>query len=254
MKPILEVDQLTKSYRNKRGIRQIRLCLHRGDIYGLLGPNGSGKTTLLKTITGLIHSDAGTVSLFGESLDERKTPALSRVGCMIESADFYDYINAEQYLRMVARYYPELTAKDIQDVLVSVGLEAFAREKIKHFSTGMKQRLAIAAAILPNPELIILDEPTNGLDVEGIVWFRELVRKMADEKHTTFILSSHMIHELEQLCNRVGIIYGGELIQEGEVKDLLQESQTLEHYYIGRLSRAKEEESDRARHLVNLAK
>ncbi|BBH20709.1 ABC transporter [Paenibacillus baekrokdamisoli] len=237
---ILEINKVSKQYRNQRGIRQIDLSLKKGDVYGLLGPNGSGKTTLLKTITGLIRADEGTVALFGQRIDEVGGVALQRVGCMIESADFYDFISAYQHLKLVANFYPSISDKQIFDVLELVGLQGVAKERIKHFSTGMKQKLALAAAILPEPELIILDEPTNGLDIEGIVLFREVVRRLSEEKGMTFILSSHMIHELEQLCNRVGIIYGGALIQEGSVSDLLQDGLTLEHYYIEQLRMAKE--------------
>ena len=198
-----------------------------------------GKRTLLKTITGLIRADEGTVVLFGQRIDEIGGLALERVGCMIEFADFYDFVSAYQHLKLVANFYPAINDKHIMEALELVGLNAYAKEKIKHFSTGMKAKLALAAAILPNPELVILDEPTNGLDIEGVVLFRELVKRLSEEKGMTFILSSHMIHELEQLCNRVGIIYSGALVQEGRVSDLLQGGITLEQYYIEQLRQEK---------------
>jgi ABC-type multidrug transport system ATPase subunit len=241
MEPILEIRSLTKVYRNKRGIRNITLDMNKGDIYGLLGPNGAGKTTLLKIITGLIRADHGTVALFGQRLDEHGGRALKQVGCMIESADFHDFISAFQYLKLVANFYPEIKDKQITEALEFVGLLPFAKDKIKHYSTGMKQKLALAAAILPNPKLVILDEPTNGLDIEGIVLFRSLVKRLAEEKGIAFLLSSHMIHELEQLCNRVGIIFAGALVQEGRVSELVQDKGTLEQYYIGQLQQAREE-------------
>jgi ABC-2 type transport system ATP-binding protein len=159
---------------------------------------------------------------------------------MIDSADFYDYVTASQYLKLILNFYPDIGKERAAEVLGYVGLSSYAGERIRHFSTGMKQKLALAAAVMPNPELVLLDEPTNGLDIEGIVLFRELVKRMSEEHNITFLISSHMIHELEHLCNRVGIVYEGELMVEGEVSELLVESPSLEHYYIERLRRAKE--------------
>lgn len=225
----------------ERGISDIELDLFPGDIYGLLGPNGAGKTTLLKLVTGLIRADRGTVSLFGSDISEQYELAMKRVGCMIESADFHDFLSADQYLRLVARFYPEINEKRMDEMLEIVGLQHARTNKIKHYSTGMKQKLALAAAVMVKPELVILDEPTNGLDIEGTVMFRNLVTKCSQELGTTFIISSHMIHELEQLCNRVGILFDGKLRTEGSVSDLLAHNQSLEQFYIHQLERAKEE-------------
>ncbi|MCD9021483.1 ABC transporter ATP-binding protein [Cohnella silvisoli] len=244
MEQIARVTGLTKEYRNKRGIRNIDLELRKGDIYGLLGPNGAGKSTLLKIMTGLIRPDKGTVALFGYNVDNEFENAMRKVGCMIESADFYDYVTASQYLKLVLNFYPEIGLERITEVLGYVGLSPYAGERIRHFSTGMKQKLALAAAVMPNPELVLLDEPTNGLDIEGIVLFRELVKRLSEEKGITFLISSHMIHELEQLCNRVGILQQGKLVQEGEVSELLSGSPSLEHYYIEQLRKAKEGNRD----------
>ncbi|RKP56941.1 ABC transporter ATP-binding protein [Cohnella endophytica] len=244
MEPIVAIADLSKAYRNNRGVRNITLELRRGDVYGLLGPNGAGKTTLLKLMTGLIRPDSGSIALFGRSIGESFESAMNKVGCMIESADFYEYTNAVDYLKLVARFYPNLRREAIMQTLEQVGLSPYAHEKIKFFSTGMKQKLALAAAVLPDPELVLLDEPTNGLDIEGIVLFREMVRRLSSERGITFLISSHMIHELEQLCNRIGIVFGGELVQEGEVADLLRDGSTLEQFYIRQLARSKEAISD----------
>jgi ABC-type multidrug transport system ATPase subunit len=244
VEPIVQVRDLSKEYRNKRGIRNIGLELRKGDIYGLLGPNGAGKTTLLKLMTGLIRPDRGAVTLFGHDIEESFEPAMRRVGCMIESADFYDYVTASQYLKLVSNFYPELPKERIGEVLGYVGLSSFAQDKIRNYSTGMKQKLALAAAVLPNPELVLLDEPTNGLDIEGIVLFRELVKRLSEEHGITFLISSHMIHELEQMCNRIGILYNGTLVQEGQVAELLTGSPSLEQYYIEQLRKAKEGEGN----------
>ncbi|WP_409343127.1 ABC transporter ATP-binding protein [Paenibacillus sp. MBLB4367] len=237
---ILNMKQVTKIYGNGRGIRDISLELRAGDVYGLLGPNGAGKTTILKLMTGLIRAKTGSVALFGNDIAEHYEQAMRPVGCMIESADFHDFLNASQYLRMIARYYPHITEKKMDETLELVGLLAVRKDKIRQYSTGMKQKLALAAAVLPEPELVILDEPTNGLDIEGTVIFRKLVKRLAEERGTSFLISSHMIHELEQLCNRVGIVFEGRLRKEGNVSELLQHNQSLESFYIAELQQARE--------------
>ncbi|OCT12263.1 ABC transporter [Paenibacillus pectinilyticus] len=242
MTTILETTALSRVYRNDRGIRDMTLQLHEGDVYGLLGPNGAGKTTFLKLITGLIRPDQGTISLFQKDLAEHFAQGMVQVGSMIESADFHDFISAWQYLELVARFYPSVTTKRMEEVLELVGLRKVRKEKIKGFSTGMKQKLALAAAILPEPKFVILDEPTNGLDIEGTVMFRKLIKHLSEEKGTSFLISSHMIHELEQLCNRVGIVVDGRLRKEGYVSDLLQNNQSLEQFYIDELQLTKEKE------------
>ncbi|MFD0696931.1 ABC transporter ATP-binding protein [Paenibacillus sp. GCM10027628] len=240
MKPILETNNLSKLYGKERGIRDISLQLHEGDIYGLLGPNGAGKTTFLKLITGLIRPDQGTVHLFGANIAEHFEQGMQHVGCMIESADFHDFLSAQQYLQLVARFYPGIPDKRIDELLDIVGLQKVRKEKIKGFSTGMKQKLALAAAVLPEPKFVILDEPTNGLDIEGTVLFRKVVKQLSEQKGTSFIISSHMIHELEQLCNRVGVVVNGQLKREGYVSELLQNNQSLEQFYIDELQLTKE--------------
>lgn len=240
MTPILETFQLSKLYSNDRGIRHISLELHEGDVYGLLGPNGAGKTTFLKLITGLIRPDQGVIKLFGTNIAEQFGHGMQHVGCMIESADFHDFLTAEQYLKLIAGFYPGIGSKRMDELLETVGLHQVRKEKIKGYSTGMKQKLALAAAILHEPKLVILDEPTNGLDIEGTVMFRKLVQQLSEEKGMSFIISSHMIHELEQLCTRVGIIANGTLKKEGYVTELLQSNQSLEQFYIEELQLTKE--------------
>jgi ABC-type multidrug transport system ATPase subunit len=240
LNPILETRNLSKLYSNERGIRDISLQLHEGDVYGLLGPNGAGKTTFLKLITGLIRADQGTIRLFDVNIAEQFERGMQHVGCMIESADFHDFLSARQYLQLVARFYPNVSEKRIDELLEEVGLHKVHREKIKGFSTGMKQKLALAAALLPEPKFVILDEPTNGLDIEGTVMFRRLIKKLSEENGTSFLISSHMIHELEQLCNRVGIVVEGQLKREGYVSELLLNNQSLEQFYIDELAITKE--------------
>lgn len=240
MESVMKLTGVTKEFRNGSGISGISLELRKGDIYGLLGPNGAGKTTLLKVITGLISPSFGSISLFGHDLELSYSSCMRKVGCMIESADFYDYLTPVQYLKLTASFYPNIRRERITEVLEAVGLASFAKEKIRHFSTGMKQKLAMSASIIHKPELVIWDEPTNGLDIEGVVHFRALVKELSVNQGITFLISSHMIHELEQLCNRVGILNQGVLIREGDVQELLTDSLSLEEFYITELRKGKE--------------
>ncbi|WP_248929949.1 ABC transporter ATP-binding protein [Paenibacillus hamazuiensis] len=217
MEPILQVSQLTKKYRNGRGIEGIGFEVRRGDIYGLFGPNGAGKTTVLKTIAGLCPADRGEVRLFGLDPHERFEQAMERVGIVVEGAEVYAHLTAYQNLRLILRLHPALPPSRIDEVLEWVGLEPFRHEPAGVYSLGMKQRLALAAALLPGPELVILDEPTNGLDIEGTVGMRNLIVRLAGEQGTTFLLSSHMLQEMERICTRYGIMAGGRMIREGEM-------------------------------------
>lgn len=240
MESVVKLTGVTKEFRNGSGISGISLEIQKGDVYGLLGPNGAGKTTLLKVITGLISPSFGSISLLGHDLELSSSSSMRKVGCMIESADFYDYLTPVQYLKLTASFYPNIRPERITEVLETVGLASFAKEKIRHFSTGMKQKLAMSASIIHSPALVIWDEPTNGLDIEGVVHFRALVKELSVNQGITFLISSHMIHELEQLCNRVGILNQGVLIREGEVQELLTDSLSLEEFYITELKRGKE--------------
>lgn len=240
MESIAKLTGVNKEFRNGRGISGVNLVLQKGDIYGLLGPNGAGKTTLLKMMTGLISPSYGSITLFEQDLEKSFSSSMRKVGCMIESADFYDYVTAIQYLKLNANFYPEVRPQRITEVLEAVGLAPFAKEKIRHYSTGMKQKLAMASSILHHPELVIWDEPTNGMDIEGVVHFRALVKQLSIEEGITFLISSHMIHELEQLCNRVGILDQGVLISEGNVQELQSDNTSLEQYYIAELQKIKE--------------
>lgn len=220
MEILLEVNKLSKRFRNGRGIQEVSFALRRGDVYGMFGPNGAGKTTVMKLIAGLLTPDSGTIRLFGHDPHTRFAQAVSRVGMLIETAEAYDYMSAYQNLRQAARLYPCLPAARIDEVLELVGLELYKWEKVKGFSLGMKQRLGIASALLSRPELLILDEPTNGLDLEGMVEMRELMRRLAASENIAILLSSHMLGEMEQLCSRVGILHQGSLVREGAAGEL----------------------------------
>jgi ABC-2 type transport system ATP-binding protein len=241
MEKVLEINQITKLYKNQRGIKDVSFDVFRGDVFGFFGPNGAGKSTLLKIITGLIRANEGSVKIFGLNPLDQYEKAMKRVGCIIESADSYEYMSAFQNLKMTASYYPNVTHDLMEKMLETVGLLSFRNEKVKNFSTGMKMRLAIAAVLIAEPELVILDEPTNGLDIEGMVDFRLLIKRLAEEKGVTFLISSHMINEMEQMCNRIGILYDGRFLTHGLVSELVTEHLSLEQYFINQLKAAREE-------------
>lgn len=232
MEKVLEVKGLTKLYKNNRGIKDINFEVYRGDIFGFLGPNGAGKTTTIKIITGLCRADQGEVKIFNFDIVNEFEKAMQKVGCIIETAEAYDYLSAYKNLMLLSRFYPDVKVSRIDEVLEIVGLKAYKNEKVGSFSLGMKQRLGLASAILSNPELVILDEPTNGLDIEGMVDIRNIITRMASEQKVTFFISSHLIHEMELTCSRVGIIYDGELVKTGFVKELLESYQSLEDFFM----------------------
>ncbi|MDP4179903.1 MAG: ABC transporter ATP-binding protein [Bacillota bacterium] len=232
MQPILEIKGLSKLYKNGRGIKDINLFLNKGDIYGFLGSNGAGKSTAMKIMTGLMKADSGDVIIFGHSVMSEYEKAMRNVGCIIETAESYSSLTAYENLRQISRYYSDIDIKRIEEVLDITGILKYKNEIVRNFSLGMKQRLGIASAILSKPKLIILDEPLNGLDVEGMVSMRNLFKRLSEEETTTFFISSHLIHDVELTCNRVGIIHEGKLISEDYTVDILENHSTLENYFI----------------------
>lgn len=233
MQKVLEVKDLTKKFKNGRGVKNISFEVYKGDIFGFLGANGAGKTTVMKLITGLMKKDNGLVRVFGYDLDENFEKVIKKVGCVIETANSYEYMSAYANLELISRYYKDVDAGRIYEVLKLVDLYKYKADKVKNFSLGMKQRLGLAAAVLANPELVILDEPTNGLDASGMVDIRNTIINLSMEKGITFFISSHLIHEIELMCNRICIINDGEIISEGSVQALLKDNcGSLEDYFI----------------------
>ncbi|WP_123043266.1 ABC transporter ATP-binding protein [Cohnella candidum] len=238
---VLEIQGLTKTYKNNRGIADVSLRVNEGDVYGFFGPNGAGKTTVMKIAAGLAKADRGSVRLFGYDPGERYEDAMKQVGVLIEKAEAFEYMSAYRNLEQAARLYPGLPNSRIDEALELVGLAAHKKEKVGHYSLGMKQRLGIASAILSKPKLLILDEPTNGLDIEGMVEIRELIARLAKEEQVTFFLSSHLISEMEMICNRVGILHNGRLIREGGMGELVHGSgQSLESYFVQQIRAERE--------------
>ena len=232
MEKVLEIIGLTKKYKNSRGITDINLEIFKGDIFGFLGPNGAGKTTAMKVMTGLMKPDSGDVKMFGHSILTDYELAMKKTGCIVETAESYSFMTAYENLRQFSRYYPDVDDKRIDEVLEITGIYKYKNEKSRNFSLGMKQRLGIAAAILSRPELVILDEPLNGLAVEGMVEMRKLIKRLSETEKTTFFISSHLIHDVELTCTRIGIIFDGKLLSVDTMENILMNYASLENYFI----------------------
>jgi len=237
MRKVIEISDLTKVYPNGRGINEINLDIFQGDIFGFLGPNGAGKTTAMKIMTGLIQSDRGDVKIFDHSIRDDYERAMSQVGCLIEIAESYPYLSAFDNLKQLSRYYPDVDSKRIEEVLELTDMLKYKDEKPKKFSLGMKQRLGLAAAILSRPNVLILDEPLNGLDVEGMIQIRKLILHLAETQKTTFFISSHLIHDVELTCTRIGVIYNGRMLNVDTTQNILSNYATLENYFVSEVER-----------------
>ena len=217
---VIEIKNLTKLYGNGRGIKNLNLTVEQGDILGLLGPNGSGKTTAMKAILNLVNAE-GSVKVFGMDLHDNFESIMQRTGALIESPAIYKDLSAYQNVKMHANMYPNVDRKRIEHIL-----------EAGKFSLGMKQRLGLAVAFVSNPDLIILDEPVNGLDIEGVVEIREIIKKLNAEKNVTFLISSHMAGEIEKTCNKVAVIYESELIATSTTEDALRLYPSMEDYFL----------------------
>jgi ABC-2 type transport system ATP-binding protein len=217
---ILQVHDLKKHFGQVKAVDGISFSVAKGQVYGFLGPNGSGKTTTISMILGLIHPTAGMVNLFGRVVSPSRPEPLQKVGALVGSPSLVPYLSARRNLDLIARLYPGLNDGRTSEILEIVGLNRSADRKAGTFSTGMKQRLGLGMALLHKPDLLILDEPTNGMDPGGMHEVRNLIVNLADEGVTIFI-SSHLLYEVEQICDRVAVIKSGKLIAQGKVSDLV---------------------------------
>jgi ABC-type multidrug transport system ATPase subunit len=219
---IIEVRNLSKRFGSFQAVHDVSFSVFKGDVFGFLGPNGAGKSTSIRCLNSLIKPDSGTVELFGESIATHRESILGRVGSIIEKPDFYKYLSAYRNLEIFSRISGKPSSKrEIYKMLDFVGLGGREKDKFAGFSHGMKQRLGIAQTLLHNPDLIILDEPTTGLDPQGIIDIRNLILRLRNEQNKTVLLSSHNLAEIELICNRMVIINKGRSIVEGSVSDLM---------------------------------
>lgn len=232
MEYIVSTENLTKTYKKVNAADSVNLHINKGDIYGFIGRNGAGKTTTLKMLCGLANPTSGTFSLFGKSYEEvLATNAFSKIGCLVEEPGLYGSMTAfdNVYLKCLSA---GISDKEYaRELLRLVDLADTGKKKAKSFSLGMKQRLGIAIALVGDPELLILDEPTNGLDPQGIMEIRETIQKLNQEKGITFIISSHILEELSKIATRYGIIDKGHLLEELSAEELKNKADNLEEYY-----------------------
>lgn len=228
MQSIIQVKGLTKSFKNLTAVKDLSFTVQEGDVYGFLGQNGAGKSTTIRMLLTLIEPTSGSLELFGMPLRTHRTQILKQVGAVIEKPDVYKYLSAIDNLRIFARLSGlKPTEQQLMQQLEMVGLAERAKDIVKTFSQGMKQRLGIAVALIHDPRLIILDEPTNGLDPHGIADIRNLIRHLSRDLNKTILVSSHLLNEIEQIATRLLIIDKGSKLVEGAAADLFDPSQTL---------------------------
>ena len=218
---ILKCENLKKIIKNKTLVENISFSANKGDVIGLVGPNGAGKTTIIKLILGLIKLTEGKVLINGYDIQNDFVNAINKVGAIVENPDLYMYLSGYDNLKLTANNYRNITKERINEVIKIVGLEQRIKDKVSTYSLGMRQRLGIAEAIINNPELLILDEPTNGLDVEGIIEIRELIKELSS-KGIAILISSHNLTEIDNLCNRIIAIKNGKIIVNETIEEFKQ--------------------------------
>ena len=228
---IISTSRLTKAFGNLVAVNDLYLQVMRGDVFGFLGPNGSGKTTTIRMLLGLIRPTAGRAIIFGMDNAYQLSPILERIGAIVETPVFYPYLSGSDNLHVIAAASGMLQGsannRRIEEVLEIVELRRQAKQAYHTYSLGMKQRLGVAAALLADPELVLLDEPTNGLDPQGVYEIRQLIKRLSELGKTIF-LSSHILYEVQQVCNRVAILQKGNLVKQGDVKELLRRGEQVE--------------------------
>jgi ABC-type multidrug transport system ATPase subunit len=236
---IVEVKNLVKNYGTFCAVKDVSFDVFENDVFGFLGPNGAGKSTTIRTILSLIKPTSGTINLFGKSLIDNRNFILSKIGCIVEKPDFYKYLSAQKNLELFARISGNsITKLKISELIDFVGLNGREKDKVSGFSHGMKQRLGIAQTLLHNPDLIILDEPTTGLDPQGIIDIRNLILQLKNEKNKTVIISSHILSEIELIANRMIIINKGKTLVQGGVSELLNSQEIIVVFKVDNVDKA----------------
>ena len=243
METVLAVSNLNKKIRRKEIIKDVNFQVFKGDICGFIGPNGAGKTTIIRMLTSLVKPTSGEIKLNGYDVITNRKEALQQLGAIVESPIFFSHMSGEEVLMNLALLIPHTTKEQrqhkVDEVLKIVGLSERKKDRVSTYSLGMNQRLGIAQALLNNPQVIILDEPANGLDPIGMVELRELILKLNTQYNITFFISSHLLDELQKICNRLVIIKQGEIIWQGTKEDFLtlgNEGATLEEVFIQMMS------------------
>jgi ABC-2 type transport system ATP-binding protein len=226
--PAIRTHDLSKRFKNLTAVDRINFEVARGEVFGFLGPNGAGKTTTIAMLLGLVHPTFGSAQVLGHDIRRDLSSALRKVGAIVESPAFYPYLSGKDNLRIFARLVGGDAEEQIPALLEQVGLKGRGKDKVGTYSTGMRQRLGLASALLGDPELLLLDEPTNGLDPAGMQEMRGFIRRLSDEEGKTVFLSSHLLHEVEQVCDRVLILNKGQVIAQGRVEELLSQAYAIE--------------------------
>jgi len=225
---VIKVQGLSKNFGALKAVDQLSFEVAAGQVYGFLGQNGSGKSTTIRMLLSLIHPSEGHIEMFGQSLTEHRSAILEQVGAVIERPDLYPYLTAQEHLSLFSKLRKQkITAAKIEATLSQVGLLARANDKVQTYSLGMKQRLGIGIALLHDPKLIILDEPTNGLDPQGIADIRQLIKSLSKDEGKTVLVSSHLLSEIEQIASHILIIHQGKKMAEGPTSSLLDPNKTI---------------------------
>lgn len=218
---IMHIEHLSKSFGKKQVLKDISFDTYAGEVFGFLGPNGAGKTTLIKIAVGHLMLDEGAISICGHDLRSEYESAMEKVGGIVENPEFYKYLSGYDNLMQFARLYPDVTDERIKKIVHMVGLDNRINDKVKKYSLGMRQRLGVALALLHSPKLLILDEPTNGLDPAGIKELRDVLVRIAHEEGASVLVSSHLMSEMEMMCDRVGVIVNGTLVDVKPIEELV---------------------------------
>lgn len=239
---ILKCENLKKQVKNKIIVNNISFSMNKGDVVGLLGPNGAGKTTIIKLILGLIKITDGRIYINNHNIQNHFVEAIEKVGAIVENPDLYMYLSGYDNLRITANNYKNISTTRIDEVIKIVGLEKRIKDKVSTYSLGMRQRLGIAEAIINNPELLILDEPTNGLDIEGVVEMRKLIQSLSNQG-IAILISSHNLTEIDNLCNRIIAIKNGKIVTDDTIENFKtlaeNENLTLEQAFIKKVGENK---------------
>ncbi len=241
-KPALQIENVTKTFGKKKAVDNVSFDLFPGEVFGFLGPNGAGKTTIIKMIMGFFRPDEGTIIINGYNRKTHYEAAMSSIGGIVENPEMYNSLSARLNLKMYARLHKEVTEERISEVIEMVGLTERANDPIKKYSLGMKQRIGLAQAMLHRPKVLILDEPTNGLDPAGIHQLRDILKHLAHDEGVAVMVSSHLLSEMQLMCDRIGIINHGKLLQICSIDDLMHRAQNSSVYRIKTSNPAKAKE------------